>query len=97
MKREDYVKLVNAIIMQNDNCIMGNMTQPAILQTVILEYLENETKDSNDKKFGSYLRWWLFDRPNAGLNSKEAWLNDKKGNKHFIPDAWSLFDYLMNE
>jgi len=97
MKREDYVKLVNAVIRQKNIEQTSGHSEPSVLLPAVLEYLEQETKDSNGKQFGSYLRCWVFGRPDAGLNAKEAWLNDKHGNRHYLPDAGSLFDYLMDE
>jgi hypothetical protein len=41
------------------------------------------------------LRWWLFDAPNGGKCEKSAWVQTAEGEKVMLPDAGSLYEYLM--
>jgi len=107
MKRETYIRLANAILKQSgrerelaknlQSFFDGNMVSEIStdLQIAVMESMESETNDSNDAKYGSMLRWWLFDAPNAGQNEKTSWVKDKSGEKVLLPDAGSLYDFLM--
>jgi len=81
MKKESFVKIINALIAENDKeeafnkAIKEFFTDPVMfaacqdLQDELIKVLEYEMDDpAIDSEHGSIISWWLFDAPQAGHN-----------------------------
>jgi hypothetical protein len=111
MKKKSFVKLINAIIRQNerDETIINSLNHFDVdgmfifditndIKSDILYALEVDMDDPYmESNHGSLISWWLYDAPNAGKSDDSAWIQMKDGTKIPLETPEQLYNYLIND
>lgn len=108
IKKENFVKLINAVILQmkknakfsnsieefSDSFCYFDITEELI--TSILDILESEIGDITHPVYGSVISWWLFDMPEAGKNKDSCCVKTDEG-KIILETPEQLYDFLVGD
>jgi hypothetical protein len=111
MKKENFVKLVNMLIDQDErdgkvHIVLGELNIEGMLafditdkmKSSVIEVLEEEMNDPYSKSdHGSLISWWLYDAPDAGKCLDSAWIQMENGEKIPLETPEQLYDYLLKE
>jgi hypothetical protein len=107
MKKENFIKAINAIITQNRREMnfsraIQEFSSSQIVTDIssgfcetIIEILESEMDDSN--AHGSTISWWIYDSPQSGNNTDNAYIEDViTGFRWPVKTPEQLYDYLRD-